>query len=83
MSACVTRICRITLLRLHSNNLTGSIPDTWNVPEASSYTLDLDLGFNQLTGTLPDSWGAGLVLGSYVNLENNMLTGEQCTTPST
>jgi hypothetical protein len=71
-------LCRIKRLSLRNNNLTGTLPSGWAAPADPSYTIDLDLGLNQLTGTLPDSWSTGLPLGSYLYLDNNMLTGEWC-----
>lgn len=68
-------VCRIRLLSLRNNNITGSIPSTWAAPTDPNYTIDLDLGNNRLNGTLPSSWGTGLPVGSYLYLDDNMLTG--------
>ena len=67
----LSSLSRLRLLWLHSNQLTGSIPDGDNYPASLD---DLNLRDNRLTGTIPDL--SALDNLTRLRLHNNSLSGE-------
>jgi Leucine-rich repeat (LRR) protein len=62
----------LTVLDLHSNNFTGSIPDTFSKEHPALSYLDLEL--NQFTGVIPKSIGVFTSL-TTLNLQHNQING--------
>ena len=59
-------------LSVHNNDLTGPIPENWNL----RFLYLLDLSYNRLTGSLPLDWGsASLNRMKLLYINNNELSG--------
>ena len=60
------------IIFLQDNSLLGSLPETWG---SLNLTL-LSLMQNRLNGTLPVSWGESWPLLSFLDLSENLLSGD-------
>ena len=59
-------------MSVHNNDLTGPIPENWNL----RFLYLLDLSYNRLTGSLPLDWGsASLNRMKLLYINNNELSG--------
>ena len=62
----------LTVLDVHSNNFSGSIPDTFSQEHPA--LINLNLALNQFTGVIPKSIGTSTSL-TTLNLQYNQIKG--------